>query len=151
MQRTGILLAAAIGLALAILAGMIFIYQQVRTTPAPPLSYDHAVYVPERADLCPGESLIYTNTLVITRPAIIVSSLSWFHGRGAQARPVTTVAETPLPARVFTVPVTIGPNRRENRIPAGLPAGDYELHFGASDAISAPAVHTVPFRIRAGC
>lgn len=145
------LIPAIIVLILAVLTLLVVIYQQVRIVQTPPLFYDQPVYAADRAALCPGEMLVYTNTLTIARPAIITSSLSWFRGRGAKARPITTIAEMPFPARVFAVPTTIGPNRRENRIPVGLPAGDYEFHFGATDTISAPAIHIVLFSVRAGC
>lgn len=149
MKQAAIFFVATLCLALAIFVVLIMAYQSVQRTP--PVQYDRAVYTPERTDLCPGEMLVYTNTLTISRPSIVMSSLSWFRGRGAQARPITTIAEIPLPARVFAVPIVIGPNRRENRIPAGLPAGDYEFHFGATDTISAPAIHIVLFSVRAGC
>lgn len=142
------LLPAILILLLAIMALLLVIYQSVQRPP--PLQYDRAVYTAERPALCPGEMLVYTNTLTISRASIVLSYISWFKGRGAAARPVFVPYDNPVPPRVFTQPVTIGPNRRENVIPK-LPAGAYEFHFGASDGISLPATHVVLFSIRPGC
>ena len=128
----------------------VLVLVQTFRPPDPPISYDAAIYLPERPDLCPGDMLVYTNTLRISRPAIITAAATWFRGHDGMARPAITTPASETTVRVFTEPVIIGPVRRENKVPA-LPPGEYEYHFGASDGISLPAVHAVPFTIRAGC
>lgn len=111
-----------------------------------PIVYDQDIYQPEQSDLCPGESLVYTNTLTVYRRANIEATLSWWSvDQQRFIGPPTT-----YPARPFArVPTSITA-RRSNEIPP-LPAGRYEMWFGAGETGKSAATHAVPFRIRAGC
>lgn len=120
-----------------ILVGLIWSLLGVLLTP--PLRYDQDRYTPERAVLCPGETLAYTNTLTIERPALIVFTSSWHEARSQ--RPVGP--EDTLHPRVFTQSTQIGPRRRTNTVP-DLAPGAYEYHFAAGELGGRVAIHTVP-------
>lgn len=141
-------------LALVVAGGLLYVvvllYVRLQETvilarAGPPLSYDRESYPPERADLCPGETLVYTNSLHIDRPAVVWFVGSWFD----RDHNLSVVPGDKLLYSNFTEPVTIT-RRRSNPVPQ-LPAGRYELRFAAGEGSSAPAMHIVPFTVRAGC
>lgn len=133
------------------MAGMlIFVVVQIQAGPPAPLRYDQAIYLPERADLCPGENLVYTNTITIDRAGVVYSGATWFHNQGADAYPVKAIKLGDMDGRAFVqVPVTFT-RRRSNVVPK-LPPGPSEMRFVATDFRSVDAVHTVPFVVRADC
>lgn len=112
---------------------------------APPIAYDRAVYAPERSALCPGEELIYTNTLTVDRAALVPFNLAWW---SVDQRRFVGAPE-PLLYRPFPRPASITA-RRANKVPELLP-GRYELWFVAGQATRAAAAHRVPFVVRSDC
>lgn len=134
---------AAIGALIGALGLMLWI--GVHLSPPPPLAYTQDVYQPERAALCPGESLVYTNTLTVNRPALIPFTYSYW---SIERQRFATPAE-PLQYRPFAQGATLTA-RRQNVLPF-LVAGRYELWFVAGENGRAAAWHRVPFVIRADC
>lgn len=131
-----------IGVALVSVAAVVGL---VLALSAPPIEYSQEVYQPERSQLCPDETLVYTNTLTVSRPALIPFTYSyWSVERGRFAIPADALQYRPF-ARGASITV-----RRENKLP-DLPAGEYELWFVAGETGRAAASHRVPFTVRAGC
>ena len=130
-----------IGLVLVVAALLVAASEAAIATLSPAITYDRAVYTPERSVLCPGETLTYTNTLTIARPAVIFFAIGW-HDAHSQ-RPVGP--EDTIHVRVFTEETRIT-RARTNPVP-NLPPGNYELHVGSYEVRTSAALHKVPFTI----
>lgn len=135
---------------LGLMVGLVLVYQAIRSPAPPPLRYDQAVYVPEVARLCPGDTLVYTNTLTVDIAGGIFSGASWFSGHGDAALSVVSLKMGDMDMRVFgRVPITIT-RRRTNIVPA-LPPGPVEMRFLATNFRSQDAMHRVEFWIKSNC
>ena len=141
MKRSFILYAPLAIVGIGVLVVITLLWQASQ----PPIAYDQAVYQPERATLCPGEDLVYTNTLTVDRAALVPFNLAWY---SVDKRRFVGPPE-PLLYRPFPGPASITA-RRANKIP-DLPPGRYELWFVAGETGRSAAGHVVPFSVRVGC
>lgn len=123
--------------------------------PEPPIHYTQAAYLPERALYAPGESLVYTPTLIIKTPGRVTVLRSYWNlgtDRNAtlcsgQSAPVIEISRN-LPAG------SIGNVRDGNavRLPVpDLPNGDYLLLSSAVGAGGGQSVYEVRFRVVGSC
>lgn len=125
--------------------GLVVVVSLLYQASQPPIAYDQPVYTPEQAALCPGEELVYTNTLTVDRAALVPFNLAWWSVDKARF----VGAPEPLLYRPFPGPARITA-RRANTVP-DLPPGQYELWFVAGETGRSAAGHVVPFSVRGGC
>ena len=148
MKRATIMLLTALGL--GILFVFVILLIQIAQPPEPPLVYDQAVYAPEVAALCPGDNLVYTNTLTINRPGVIYGAPSWFSGHGTTALPILGFKFSDLVGRTFDQVPVIVTRRRSNVVPT-MPPGPAEMRWVATNFQGRDAVHRVEFVIKPDC
>lgn len=149
--------ASAAALIMLVFAGVVF-YQRIVAPPAPPeppIHYTQGEYLPERSVYAPGESFVYSPTLVIkTAGRIDVFRSFWdrTHDRNATlcsggSAPTISIARN-FP--ISTVGNVRGGSRVQLIVPP-LPPGDYYLISSASGPNGGQSVYVVPFSIRREC
>lgn len=138
---------------LAILAALILIYQRVN--PSAPLEYTAHDYAPARADLAPGDTLIYSPTLTVRAPGRIdILRSYWNVDTGTDA-----VLCSGQPAPIIEIsrnrPRGVLNNFRGGasvRLPVpNLPPGRYLLLSSASGPGRGQSEYQVRFSIRQKC
>ena len=144
---------SVIGIAILFVLGRVLV--QIAQPPEPPLHYTQAEYKAEKAVYAPGESMVYSPTLIVARAGRIdVLRSFWSRTKDANATLCSGVsAPTISVSRNFPASVVgnvRGGARVQLLIPP-LPPGDYWLLSTATGANGGQGVYQVPFRVERAC
>ncbi len=141
--------------AIVMVAVVAFALFRLARPPEPPIHYTQEEYTPNKAVYEPGQSMVYSPTLVIRVPGRVNVLRSFWdrtNDRNAvlcsgQSAPVLQVS------RNFP-PTTIGNVRSSGRVQLlipDLPPGEYWLLSSASGPDGGQSQYAVPFSIRKEC
>lgn len=112
----------------------------------PPFEYSAIFYTAENPMLCAGDSLVYTSTLIVNRPAVTTRIRTiWDEGQHQ-----TAVAGNNRDEFIWTE-ATVITQTEIVPLPLSLLPGKYELRTARYEERTAPQTHSVPFEIVENC
>lgn len=153
MKKYAAIIVVMFALLLSILAVLIQTYRAAQRSA--PLEYTQSSYTPDRAVYRPGDSLVYTPTLVVRHEGRVnVLRTFWDLTRNQSAQLCSGVAAKRITIE-NNLPVGIVGNVRGGRsVPVrleDLPNGDYALITSASGPDGGQGVYEVRFTVVGSC
>lgn len=133
----------AVATAVVVVAVVVVLWSVWREVTRPPaIAYSQLYYPAEASTVCAGSDLVYTNTLTVSRPALITFTPSWYSvDLDRFVGPASVPESRPFP-RATSITA-----RRTKQVPPDLPPGNYEYWFAAGNSDQA-AGHIVAFTVK---
>lgn len=144
-------------LAIAVVGVAVLVYALILVTspPEPPIHYTQAEYAPARAVYAPGESMVYSPTLIIKAAGRVDVFRSFWDRDRDQNAALCSGGAAPTIAISRNFPMSVignvrGGSRVQLLIP-NLPPGRYWLLSSASGPGGGQSVYRVPFDVTQKC